>query len=129
VTAQPEETAAGSEPESLFKDYPAAIPVLRRVRDVVRGLGPAEIRATRTQVAFRRKRGFAYLWTPSRWLRQPSAEVVLSIARRESINSPRFKQIAHPARSVWMHHLEVHSLEDLDDEVLGWLRDAYAEAG
>jgi hypothetical protein len=127
MTAQPEETS-GSDPESLFKDYPAAIPVLRKVREVVRGFGPAEIRSTKTQIAFRRKRGFAYLWTPGRWLRQPSSEVVLSIARRESIKSPRFKQVVRPARSVWMHHLEVHTLEDLDDEVIGWLRDAYAEA-
>jgi hypothetical protein len=99
------------------------------LRDMVVAIGDADIRVTRTQVAFRRKRGFAYLWLPGLWLARPSAEVVLSIARRLRIDSPRFKQIAHPAPTVWMHHLELHSLDDLDQEVLGWLRDAYGEAG
>jgi hypothetical protein len=51
--------------------------------------------------------------------------VVLSIVRREPIKLRRFKQIVHPACTVWMHHLEVHSLDDLDDEVDGSLHDAY----
>lgn len=40
------------------------------------------------------------------------------------IPSPRFKQLVHPAPSIWMHHLEIHSLDELDDEVRAWLREA-----
>jgi hypothetical protein len=47
------------------------------------------------------------------------------LALRHQIKSSRFKQVAHPSASTWMHHLEVRSVpEDLDDEVAGWLRDA-----
>jgi len=28
-----------------------------------------------------------------------------------------------------MHHLEIHSLSDLDDEAAGWLREAADRAG
>lgn len=35
----------------------------------------------------------------------------------------------NPSRAVWMHHLEVASPTDIDEEVLGWLREAYAAAG
>lgn len=54
---------------------------------------------------------------------------MLSIALRGHDPSPRFKQVAHPAERVWMHHLEVQSVADLDTEVGAWLREAYESAG
>lgn len=87
------------------------------------------MRASKSQVALRRRRGFAYLWRPGQYLRNPEAEVVLSIALARQITSKRFKQVVHPAPSVWMHHLEIHSVEDLDNEVAAWLREAADGAG
>lgn len=55
------------------------------------------------------------------WLRHPSAETVLSIALARHDRSPRFKQIVHPSRRVWMHHLELNDAADIDAEVVGWL--------
>jgi len=80
-------------------------------------------------VAFRRRVGFACLWLPGRWLRRPGSEAVLSIALRRHDPSPWFKEVAHPAERVWMHHLEVRSVEDLDNEVEAWLCEAYQAAG
>ena len=99
--------------------------VFRWVVDVLTAAGFASpIRTSTSQVAFRCRRGFAYLWMPGRYLTKPAAEVVLSIALDRHLESARFKQEAHPAPSVWMHHLEIHALADLDDEVEGWLREA-----
>lgn len=95
---------------------------------VLQGLGGCSIRVTRSQAAFRRRRGFAYLWLPGRYLRRPSAEVVLSVALRRRDPSPRWKEVAHPARAHWMHHL-VHDPADIDSEVAGWLREAAERAG
>lgn len=80
-------------------------------------------------MAFRRRRGFAFLWLPGRYLEHPAADVVLSIALDRCIVSRRFKQVVHPAPSVWMHHLEVRAPEELDDEVGRWLCDAADHAG
>ncbi|MGZ4531368.1 MAG: DUF5655 domain-containing protein, partial [Mycobacteriaceae bacterium] len=84
---------------------------------------------SRSQAAFRRKRGFAYLWMPGQYLRGPTAEVVLSIVLGRLDESTRFKEVAHPAPAHWIHHLEIHNLSDLDDEVAGWLREAADRAG
>jgi hypothetical protein len=54
--------------------------------------------------------------------------VVLSIALARQDGSARFKQVVHPAPNVWMHHLEVHTVADLDAEVAQWLHEAYARA-
>lgn len=79
-------------------------------------------------MAFREKRGFAYVWWPGRYL-DSAVPAVLSIALPRRIDSARFKEIANPAPGVWMHHLELHEEAELDAEVAGWLREARAAAG
>ncbi|MFB9654643.1 DUF5655 domain-containing protein [Pseudarthrobacter oxydans] len=45
------------------------------------------------------------------------------------MGSPRFKETAHPAPGIWMHHLELMDSSQLDGEVEQWLRQAYEAAG
>ncbi|HSK26064.1 MAG TPA: DUF5655 domain-containing protein, partial [Jiangellales bacterium] len=116
-------------PEEFFAGHPAAYQVFTAVRDLVLAAGPAEVRVSRSQVAFRRRRGFAYLWLPGTWLHRPTAEVVLSVALPRHDTSARFKEVAHPSPRIWMHHLEVHDPTALDAEVAGWLAEAAAAAG
>lgn len=116
-------------PEEFFAGRPLAYAVYLRVRELLDPLGPYEVRASRSQVAFRRRRGFAYLWMPGQYLRNPQADVVLTIALGRQDESPRFKQVAHPAPTQWIHHLEVRDVADLDDEVGAWLREAADRAG
>ena len=117
-------------PEDFFAGSPDGLAVFGRVKDLIDKAAPdATVRVSKSQVAFRRRRGFAYLWRPGQYLRNPGAEVVLSIALARPIGSARFKQVIQPAPSVWMHHMEIRSLEDLDDEVAAWLREAARNAG
>ena len=123
-------TPAGSEtPEDYFAGHPGAWAAFSKVRAMVEQDGPIEVRVSRSQVAFWRKRGFAYLWMPGQYLKHPGAEVVLSIALGRLDGSDRFKEVAHPSPAHWMHHLEVHTLTDLDGEVAEWLHEAAAWAG
>jgi len=116
-------------PEEFFAGHPDALHVYDTVRAAAERLGPVEVRVTRSQVALRRRRGFAYLWLPGRWLRNPSAEVVLSLALDHRVPSARFKQVVRPSPRTRVHHLEVRDVADIDDEVSGWLSDAYRGAG
>ncbi|HEX5590488.1 MAG TPA: DUF5655 domain-containing protein [Candidatus Limnocylindrales bacterium] len=115
--------------DGFFAGRPFARAVHDRVAALIAAIGPAEARVTKSQVSFRRRRGFAYVWIPGRYLAHPAAEVVLSVALPRHIRSPRWKEVVRPAATTWMHHLEVRSLDELDPEVAGWLREAYAAAG
>ena len=115
-------------PEEFFAGSPTGLAVYRAVADVVSALGPAEVRVTKSQVAFRRRKGFAYVWRPDQYLRS-DVPAVLSIPLPAEIHSARFKEVAHPAPTVWMHHLELHGPAEVDDEVRGWLAAAYEQAG
>jgi hypothetical protein len=117
-----------TDPDTFFDGHPLGLAVYRRVGELIGEIGPAEVRATRSQVAFRRRRGLAYLWLPGEYLAKPGAEVVLSVALPRRLESPRWKEVAHPSAKVWMHHLEVRTVHDLDAEVRAWLIEAWQAA-
>jgi hypothetical protein len=110
------------------QEFLAGHPLAQAVFDRVTALCPAEIRVSKSQIALRCKRGFAYLWLPGQYLRKPGAEVVLSIALGRRDPSPRFKEVTHPFPKHWMHHLEVHAVNEIDDEVAAWLHEAAERA-
>lgn len=116
-------------PDEYLADSALGRSVFETVHEVVSSFGDVEVRTTSSQIALRRRRGFAYLWLPGRYLARPQAEVVLSVALDRELTSPRFKEVAHPAPRIWQHHLEVRDVADLDDEVRDWLRAAYDAAG
>jgi hypothetical protein len=93
------------------------------------GLGPYELRVTKSQVAFRRRRAFAWAWMPGKYLRRPAAPLVLTVALTRWDASPRWKQVVEPAPGRFVHHLELYAREDLDGEVAAWLREAWQAAG
>lgn len=92
------------------------------------GLGPLEVWVSKSQVSFRRRRSFAFVWRPGSYVKS-SVPAVLSLALPYQSASPRFKQIAHPSAGIWMHHLELPDSTQLDAEVQEWMREAYEAAG
>jgi hypothetical protein len=122
-----------STPEAVFAGSPGGLALYRAVERLLaascaNAAGPLEIRATKSQVTFRgRRRGFAYVWWPGRYVRS-DVPAVLSIALGRRIDSPRFKSVVHPSPGLWMHHLELRSEDELDAEVVGWLRQARDDA-
>jgi len=121
-------TAEVSTPEDHFAGFPRALEVFRAVEHAVATLGDGSVRVTKSQVAFRRRKGFAYLWRPGQYIAS-DVPAVLSIALPHQITSDRFKEVAHPSSHVWMHHLELREVAEVDDEVRHWLAEAYASAG
>jgi len=116
--------AEASTPEDVFAASPIGLEIYRRLTDELRGLD-VDVRPTRSQIAFRRRRGFAFLWDPNRYRSSP-VPVVLSVALPYWLTSTRVKEIVQTTSRTWLHHIELNSLDDLDDELLGWVRTAYA---
>jgi len=124
----PRGVSEDSTPEEAFSGSPRGLELFHAVEAMLASPTPPEVRATKSQVAFREKRGFAYLWWPGRYL-DSAVPAVLSIALSERIESARFKEVVNPSPGVWMHHLELHAVDELDAEVAGWLREAREGAG
>lgn len=108
----------------LFDGFPETLAICGAVREAVDELGAASVTVSKSQVAFRRRRGFAYIWRPGQYVANP-VPAVLSLALPRELASDRFKSVVHPAPRVWMHHLELERPE----QVVEWLAEAYVAAG
>lgn len=117
-------------PDEFFAGHDQAKLLYLAVRDAVERLGDAEIRVTKSQIAFRRRRAFAWVWRPEAHLRRTGlAPLVLSISLCRRDDSPRWKEVVEPAPGRFMHHLEVREPAEIDEPVQGWLQEAWNEAG
>ncbi len=114
--------------EEFFADSPEGMEIYSAVHALLTALGPVEVSVSGSHVGFRQNLGFAYLWRPGRWLRRPVAEVVLSFTLDHALTAPRIKEVVHPCRSLWIHHVELHSAADVDEDVAGWLAEARWQA-
>lgn len=117
-----------STPEEVFGNSPDGLRLCELVREIILNAVPATVRTTTSQVAFRNRRGFAYLWNPRRHL-NTDVPAVLSIALPRRVDSSRFKEVVHPSAGVWMHHLELSTADDVDEQVTQWLKEAFGAAG
>lgn len=115
-------------PEDLFKGFPESLEIYRAVQKAVSTIGEATVTVTKSQVAFGRRRGLAYVWRPGQYV-DSDVPAVLSIALPRELISDRFKEVVHPSANVWMHHIEIHEPTDVDDQIVEWLTEAYASAG
>lgn len=117
-------------PEQYFTGSRLGLEVFRCLDRRLRSRWPdVTARTARSQVAFRRRRSFAFLWRPGLYLHAPDADVVLSIALPALIESNRFKEVVRPREGTWMHHLEIRAVGDVDEEVEAWLDAAAVAAG
>ena len=114
--------------DEFFAGYALPREIFDGVRNAIDALGPNEIRISKSQISFRRRKAFAWLWMPCRYLRGKTAPLVLTLSFHNRDGSPRWKEIVQPAPGRFTHHLELFTTADIDDEVSAWLRDAWAEA-
>ena len=110
-------------PDEFFEGHEASRRLYEAVVAVMGRVGPAEVRITKSQIAFRRKRSFAWVWRPGRYLRAKVAPLVLSVSLDHRDQSTRWKQIVEPAPGHFMHHLELPTTMEIDEDVLRWLRE------
>jgi len=98
------------------------------LRAAIEALGPAGIRVSKSQVAFRRNKAFAWVWMPDMYLRGRHAPLVLTLSLNRRDDSPRWKQIVEPSPGRFTHHLELHSESAIDGQVCHWLQEAWQAA-
>ncbi|GAB3820560.1 hypothetical protein GCM10028820_26910 [Tessaracoccus terricola] len=113
--------------ESFFQGFPEGLEICRVVREGISAMGEASMTVTKSQIAFRHRRGFAYLWRPGQYVKS-DVPAVLSIALPRAVASDRFKEVVHPSPKVWMHHIELREPSEVDDQILEWLTEAHTSA-
>ncbi len=114
--------------DEFFAGHEESRLLFEAVRQAVEAAGPAGIRVTKSQIAFRRGKAFAWVWRPGQYLRGAVAPLVLTLSFRQRDEWPRWKQITEAAPGRFTHHLELCAPDDVDSEVLCRLRKAWVAA-
>jgi hypothetical protein len=103
--------------DQFFSGYDQSAQIYEAISRVIESIGPAEVRVSKSQIAFVNRRPFAWVWIPERYLHRKSASLVLTLGFRYGDGSPGWKQIVEPAKGQFTHHMELNSTADIDDEV------------
>ncbi len=113
---------------AFFAQRPQALPLYETLEAELLALGE-DVQAVvqRTQITFRNRCVFAAVSFARCPKREPHS-VMLTFGLPARLDSPRVFQAVEPYPGRWTHHVLLCSAEQIDAELLGWLRQAYAFA-
>lgn len=95
-------------------------------RKVLAACPDTHIRVQKTQITFENRHGFAFVSLPRRKVQQPT--IVVSFGLSYRVDSSRIWVATEPYPNRWTHHMLIADEGQLDDELLGWIKEAAAFA-
>ena len=113
----------------FFDGQPAALPLYEAFEAMIRSAFPsAEKRVQKTQITFFRRLVFACVsfQRVRRKAEMPNPFLVLSLGLPYLLKSVRVASQCEPYPGRWTVHVVVNSAEDLDCELISWIRQSYS---
>lgn len=113
--------------QELFRGHPESLRIYEAIVAAIAVIGPAETRVSKSQIAFRRRKGFAFVWRPGQYVKS-EVPAVVSFSLPKQLHDARIKEAVRPSPGVWMHHVELRNVSEVDDQLRAWLASAYENA-
>ena len=112
----------------FFNGKPEAFPLYQAFEArLLSELEGVNVRVQKTQITFSNRHVFAAVsFLAARKAKDrpdPYITVTLGLNRREA--SPRVDQVSEPYPGRWTHHIVIGSAEEIDGELMSWVREAY----
>ena len=111
----------------FFGEHMDALPIYERLEETIMTRIPdVKIKVAKTQITFANKRGFAFVsFNPCRKAKdRPAAWMTVTFGLGYRKGSPRIDIAAEPYLGRWTHHVMVGSVDEIDEELLGWIQEA-----
>ena len=111
----------------FFGEHLNALPMYERLEELVFGQIPdVKIKVAKTQITFANKRGFAFVsFNPCRKAKErPETWMTVTFGLCYRKESPRIDVATEPYPGRWTHHVMVGNAEEIDEELIGWIREA-----
>lgn len=113
--------------ELLFFDPMPHLPIYEALRKQLEHTYPEmSIKVSKTQLSFRNRSIFAMVSLPYRkrkgW---PKEYLLVSFGLPYKKESPRIAQAVEPYPNRWTHHVIVTVKEEIDQELLQWIGEAF----
>ena len=112
---------------SFFGEHMDALPNYERLENAILTRVPdVKIKEAKTQITFANKRGFAFVsFNPCRKAKdRPAVWMTVTFGLGYHKESPRIYVATEPYPGRWTHHVMVGSVDEIDEELLGWIQEA-----
>lgn len=116
----------------FFDQKPYAYSLYQRFRDrVLAEIGEASIKVQKTQITFSNRRVFACVsqMRVRKKRELPEEYIVVTFGLNHPVDAARIAVKTEPYPNRWTHHVLVSSPEDIDAELMNWVREAYVFSG
>ena len=113
----------------FFNKHMDALPLYQRLEALILEQIPdVRIKVSKTQIGFFNKRGFAFVsFNPCRRAKdRPETWMTVTFGLAFRVDDPRIDVATEPYPNRWTHHVTVSRAEDVDGQLLGWIREAAA---
>ena len=111
----------------FFEEHMDALPIYERLEEQILAQIPdVKIKVAKTQITFANKRGFAFVsFNPCRKAKdRPAVWMTVTFGLGYRKESPRIDVATEAYPSRWTHHVMVGSVDEIGEELLGWIKEA-----
>ena len=113
----------------FFDKKPAALPLYEAFAErLLAEIDDVTIKVRKTQISFSNKYNFAFVsLLPARKAKaRPETWITVTFGLRYKKESPRIEIATEPYPNRWTHHMLISSVDEIDDELMGWIKEAAA---
>lgn len=111
----------------FFHEKPAAFPLYEAfARRLLAEIGNVTVKVQKTQISFSNRHNFAFVsFLPVRRAKdRPKTYITVTFGLGYKKESPRVAAASEPYPNRWTHHMLISSPEEIDDELMGWIKEA-----
>ena len=97
-------------------------------KKVLSEVGNVDVKVQKTQIAFSNRHNFAFIsFLPVRKKKErPESYVVVTFGLGYRAESPRIDAAVEPYPGRWTHHVLISEAEEIDGELMEWVKEAAA---
>lgn len=111
----------------FFNEKPAALPLYEAfAHRILAEIENVTIKVQKTQISFSNWHNFAFVsFLPARKAKdRPKTYITVTFGLQHKKESPRIDAASEPYPNRWTHHVLISSVEEIDDELMGWIKEA-----
>lgn len=95
-------------------------------KKVLSGVSHVDVKVQKTQIAFSNRHNFAFVsFLPVRKKKErPESYIVVTFGLGYRVESPRIDAAVEPYPGRWTHHVLISGAEEIDEELMEWVKEA-----
>ena len=113
----------------FFDRKPEALPLYEAFEErVFSEVDGVKVKVQKTQIAFAGRHNFAFVsFLPVRKAKErPEVYIVVTFGLGYRVESSRIDAAVEPYPGRWTYHVLISEVDEIDDELMGWVREAAA---